>query len=486
MARPQLRPQVRPPVRPEPRPGTAQAEPWAGFAWTRHAVAVEDAAEDGAQRTLFPRLVSMPAAYGQGGAEAFAGLAPAAASLADAVEPLLRAWRRAGLARGVLPGPEEAEGLFASLRLQLGTARGAPDAALWQGLRGAEPRWVLDLAAFVEPSQDIAAAALARAVGQAMTALELAGPNGPARAVAVVPANLAGALMAAGLAYASAEGRATAAALVALVLGTAVEASAGLARRLSPCPAWIERRAPVLATLEGLFDRLPHGAPAALAAEASAALDRGLAAARRHGLRQLGLVALAGPGPVERMLGADSAGAEPVPAIVRHEEGEGGRPVRVLARPAQRAIAALGLAPEEERAAIAAILGTGTLDGAPEEALLALAASGIDPVALERHLPGAVSLAHAAALADPDRDLPDTPALAALERLAIGTGTAEAAPHLPEATRAALAAGATAAARAAMAEAVAPFLGLGLAEKLRSLRRRAAARSAPPKLAAAS
>lgn len=472
------------------RQGTHHAEMWAGFAWTRHEVAVEDAAEDGAQRTMFPRTVSLPAAYGHAGAEAFLSLAPGAATLADAVEPMLRAWRRAGLARGVLPGPEEAEGLLDALRLQLATARGAPGESLWQGVRGAEPRWVLDLAAFVEPSQDVAAAALARAVAQAVTALELAGPHGATRAAALVPANLAGALMAAGVPYAAAEGRAMAAALLAFVLGTAAEASAALARRLSPCPAWIERRAAVLAALESAFDRVPPGAPPTLAAEAAAALDRGLAAARRHGLRQLGLVALSGPGPVERMLGVDSAGAEPVASIIRHEEGAAQRLTRTLIRPAQRAIAALGLAPEEERAAVVAIAGRGTLAGAPEEAVAALIETGIDPVELGRHLPGAVSLAHAAALVDPDLVLPDAPWVAVLERHAIGTGTAADAPHLTEAVRAALAAGASPAARAAMAEAVAPFLRLGLAEPARGARRRAAPRSATraagPKLAEAS
>lgn len=462
------------------RPNMIQAEMWAGFAWTSHAVAVDDAAEDGAQRTMFPHTVSLPAAYGHEGAEAFVSLSPGAATLADAIEPLFRGWRRAGLTRGVLPGPDEAEGLLDALRLQLATARGAPDAPLWQGVRGAEPRWVLDLAAFVEPSQDIATAALARAVGQAMTALELAGPHGPERAVAVVPANLAGALMAAGLPYATAEGRATAAALMGLVLGTAVEASAGLARRLSACPAWIERRSAVLATLEQAFDRLPPGAPAFLAADAAAALDRGLAAARRHGLRQLGLLALAGPGLVERLLGADSAGAEPMHALVRHAEDHRGRLTRVLARPAQRAIGALGLSPEHERQAIAEIIGHGRLAGAPESVIEALLETGLDPVELAWHLPGAVSLAHAAALADAMVTLPDSPAMDALERHAIGTGTAEDAPHLSPAARAALATGASQAARAAMADVVAPFLALGLATaQPRAPKRRAPARVGP-------
>jgi hypothetical protein len=163
---------------------------------------------------------------------------------------------------------------------------------------------------------------------------------------------------------------------------------------------------------------------------------------------------------------------------VRHAEDHRARLTRVLARPAQRAIAALGLSPEQERGAVATIIGHGRLAGAPESAIEALLATGLDPVELSEHLAGAVSLAHAAALADPMVTLPDNPGLDALERHAIGSGTAEEAPHLPPAAREALATGASAAARTAMAEAVAPFLGLGLATaQPRGPRRRPPART---------
>ncbi|WP_161988459.1 hypothetical protein, partial [Elioraea sp. Yellowstone] len=56
----------------------------------------------------------------------------------------------------------------------------------------------------------------------------------------------------------------------------------------------------------------------------------------------------------------------------------------------------------------------------------------------------------------------EDPLLAALERHAIGAGTADEAPFLPPRLRAALAEGAEPAAREAMARAVAPFLRLGL------------------------
>jgi hypothetical protein len=429
------------------------SESWDGYAALPHRVGTDGRAG---------RVVLLPPAYDEDAAAAFAALSPAP-SLAAAIEPLLRDWMRVGLARGALPGRAEA-GLWAdALRHQAALRRGLPGEPLWHGPRGRERAWLVDLAAFVEPDQSIATGALARAAAAAITALEIAGPPDPVRAVAVIPANLAGALMAAGVPYAWPEGRATATALLAVVLGAAAEASAALALRLGPCPAWTDRRAAVLRALEAALTALPPGAEQGLRAAASAALERGLAAARRHGLRVLGLVALRAADQVERLLGADSAGHSPVVSIVRSIDGPDGRPRRMLAPAAARAILALGLPASERDAAIAHIVGRGTLSGAPHAALARLVALGVSLEALEPHLRGAVSLAHAVALAAPAVRLPaDDPVLAGLERHAIGAGTADEAPFLPARVRAALAEGAEPSAREAMALAVAPFLRLGL------------------------
>jgi hypothetical protein len=444
------------------------SESWDGYAALPHRVGTAGRAG---------RVVLLPPAYDDDAAAAFAALSPAA-SLAAAIEPLLRDWTRAGLARGALPGRVEA-GLWAdALRHQAALRRGLPAEALWHGPRGRERAWLLDLAAFVEPDLSVATGALARAAAAATTALEIAGPPDPLRAVAVIPANLAGALMALGVPYAWPEGRATAAALVAVVLGAAAEAAAALALRLGPCPAWSGRRAAVLRGLEAAIAALPPGAETGLAAAASAALEQGVAAARRHGLRVLGLVALRPADLVERLLGADSAAHHPVASILRTADGPDGRPRRRLAPAAARAILALGLPARERDAAIAHIAGRGTLAGAPPAALARLAALGVNPERVEPHLRGAVSLAHAVALAAPHVRLPaDDPLLAGLERHAIGAGTADEAPFLPARLRAALAEGADASARAAMAEAVAPFLRLGLDVAAPARPRRAPARS---------
>lgn len=439
---------------------------WDGYAALPHRVGHDGRAG---------RVVLLPPAYEDDAAAAFAALSPAP-SLAAAIEPLLRDWMRAGLARGALPGRIEA-GLWAdALRHQAALRRGLPAEPLWHGPRGRERAWLLDLAAFVEPDQGVAVGALARAAAAATTALEIAGPPDPARPVAVIPANLAGALMAAGVPYAWPEGRATAAALLAVVLGAAAEASAALALRLGPCPAWADRRTPTLRALEAALAALPPGAEAGLAAAAAAALERGLATARRHGLRVLGLAALRPANQVERLLGADGSGHHPVAAIVRSLDGPDGRPRRALAPAAARAILALSLPAGERDAAIAHIVGRGTLSGAPPAGLARLAGLGVAPDMVEPHLRGAVSLAHAVALAAPGLRLPPgDPLLAGLERHAVGAGTADEAPYLPPRVRAALADGAEAAAQDAMARAVAPFLRLGLDVAVPARPRRAAA-----------
>ncbi|MFQ3623464.1 MAG: hypothetical protein SNJ73_07950, partial [Acetobacteraceae bacterium] len=326
--------------------GPADIDPWDQYASLAHS--------DGRGRT-----VALPPAYGPEAAEPFAALSPCD-SLAAAMEPSLREWIRRGLADGALPGRTEASLWADALRHQMALRRGLPAEPLWHGPRGRERAWILDLAAFVEPDLTVATGALARAVAAAVTALEIAGPPDPLRPVAVVPGNLAGALMAALVPYAWPEGRATAAALVGVVLGAAAEASAALAIRLGPCPAWTERRAVVLRRLEAAIDALPSGAERGLATASQAALERALAAARRSGLRNLGLVGMRPACLVERLLGADSSAEAPVPSIIRFVDGPDGRPRRRLIDPARRAIAALGLDPVSEGAAIAHIAGHGT------------------------------------------------------------------------------------------------------------------------------
>jgi len=204
------------------------------------------------------RTVQLTAAYDPAAAEAFCALSPHS-SLAEAMEPWLQDCQRAALASGTLAGPEEVRGWAAMLRHQMACARGLPAEALWHGPRGRDRSWVLCLSAFVEPDGTLASDSLARAVACAVTALDLAGAFPPTRVASVIAADLAGALMALGVPYGWPEGRATAAALLAIMLGAAAEGSAALAVRLGPCPAWSERRSTVLRALEAARRRCNRG-----------------------------------------------------------------------------------------------------------------------------------------------------------------------------------------------------------------------------------
>lgn len=139
-------------------------------------------------------------------------------------------------------------------------------------------------------------------------------------------------------------------------------------------------------------------------------------------------------------LGAEACGVAPLPALVL------AGPPRVLSR-----AALLGIPPDLLPAARVMLLGHGHLP-----AWLALAAP--DRAAIERTLPRATSLAHAAALAGrlPPIQALDTAARAAADAFIFGEDFAPA--FLPEPIAAALTPGADAAAIAAMAAALAPLL----------------------------
>ncbi len=262
---------------------------WDGLALRRTSAAPEEDAP--------PRRVALPEAWDDEAAAALAALAPGAGPvvlprLAERwIAPIAARARKLGL---VEDGPRLAQ----ALRLLLLSRRGAPGASLWQGEARA-PRFVLNLPAFLIPDGGFDHEAYAEAVTLGVVALDAAtGAKAPRLSVGF--ADLAGLLAGLGLAYDSAEGRATAAAIAALTRGAAEAASGELADRLGA-------REPVML----LAPEPPAETPVpGLAAAARAALDR---AAGSAGLRHQALVALAPPDAVERLLGAETGGLAPAP-----------------------------------------------------------------------------------------------------------------------------------------------------------------------------
>lgn len=294
---------------------------WDGVAQRRRRV--------GADPDAPPRAVAIPATWEVEAAEALAALAPGEGptSLPRAAE----AWIGRVAARGRKAGlldEAAAQSLAEGLRGLLLTRRGAPDAEVWRNdapvaRAAAEPRFVLNLPAFLDPEGGFDLESYAEACAMAVRALD-ALASGRAARLRVGFADLAGMLCGLGLAYDSVQARAVAAALAALTRGAAEAESGRIAGLMGA-------RAPVAL----LWPAPPGETPVpGLAAAARAALD---AAASAPGLRHQALVALVPADAVEALLGAETAGIAPAAGSTRSVLTASGEAMEVPTRAARRA-----------------------------------------------------------------------------------------------------------------------------------------------------
>ncbi|SDB08325.1 TSCPD domain-containing protein [Belnapia rosea] len=298
-----------------------------------------------------PRPVALPLGWDAEAAAALAALAPGHGPVA--LPRLAEAWigrvTRGGLKAGIF-GDVGAPRLAEGLRDLLLRRRGAPGAEVWRGEAfkpgKAEPRFVLNLPAFLEADGSFDVAAYAEACALAVRALDALG-GAKASRLRLGFADLAGLLAALGLPYDSREARATAAAIAALTRGAAEAESGHIAERLGA-------REPVAL----IWPAPPAETPIpGLAAAARAALD---AAAASPGLRHQGLLALALPDAVEALLGAETGGLAPAAGSTRAVLTERGEVAEVPTRAAlavarehpARAGALLAPVPETARAAM--------------------------------------------------------------------------------------------------------------------------------------
>lgn len=246
-----------------------------------------------------PRAVALPVAWDEEEAAAVAAIAPGTKPVA--LPRLAEAWiaplAERGRKIGILADAGEAAAFAEALRALLLARRGAPGLSVWRGEAKVPARFVLNLPAFLDGAGGFDTQSYAEAVALGVRTLDIwAGAK--AQRLALGFADLAGLLAGLGLAYDSDEGRATAAAIAALTRGAAEAESARLAERLGA-------REPVAL----LAPAPPEATPVpGLAEAARAALDT---AAGGAGLRHRGLVALAAPDEVERLLGAESGGLAP-------------------------------------------------------------------------------------------------------------------------------------------------------------------------------
>ena len=291
-------------------------------------------------------------------------------------------------------------------------------------------------------------------------------------------ANLGGLLMSLGIGYDSDRARATAAALTAILTGTAYATSAELAERLGAFPGLASNTAAMARVLRNhqkaargetsleAYEDL-HKPPLALdlasledddlAEAATTAFDAALAEGERHGWRNAQVSLIAPTGTIGLVMDCATTGIEPDFALVKYKTLAGGGFFKIINAMVPDALRQLGYPEHEVRDIVAHVVGHGTLAQAPAINLAALAAKGVpqDSLdALEAAVPSASHLrdvltptvlgveATAAALGlaaeavrRPDFDLPQALGFSRMElevasAHACGLQTVEGAPHL--------------------------------------------------------
>jgi len=215
-------------------------------------------------------------------------------------------------------------------------------------------------------------------------------------------ANLGALLMASGLAYDSAQGRALAGALTAIMTGTAYATSAEMARLMGAFPGFAPNRAAMLRVIrnhrraaygqtdyEGLS--LPPVAldvancpETALVSAAQRAWDRALALGEQHGFRNAQVSVIAPTGTIGLVMDCDTTGIEPDFALVKFKKLAGGGYFKIINRTVPLALRTLGYDEPAIARIVAHAVGHGTLKAAPAINHETLAARGFDAATLER------------------------------------------------------------------------------------------------------
>ncbi|MCB0995630.1 MAG: vitamin B12-dependent ribonucleotide reductase, partial [Acidimicrobiales bacterium] len=200
-------------------------------------------------------------------------------------------------------------------------------------------------------------------------------------------ANLGALLMSLGLPYDSPEGRATAAAITALMTGEAYLTSARIAARMGPFEGFTHNAQPmrrVLAmhrdALAGVDDEL---APPSVLAAARTAWDDAVELAAHRGVRNAQATVLAPTGTISFLMDCDTTGIEPDLGLVKTKKLVGGGAIQIVNRSIPRALRRLGYPDDQVAEIVGHIDEHRTVHGAPhlkEEHLAVFATSMGDNV----------------------------------------------------------------------------------------------------------
>jgi ribonucleoside-diphosphate reductase alpha chain len=183
-------------------------------------------------------------------------------------------------------------------------------------------------------------------------------------------ANLGAYLMADGVPYDSDEGRATAAAITALMTGRAYRESARIAGAMGPYDEYERNREPHNAVMRMHRDAAvaidgSQCADAGLLAAARGAWDEAVAIGDELGYRNAQATVLAPTGTISFLMDCDTTGIEPDFSLVKFKELVGGGQMTIVNRTVPLALERLGYSDEEVEQIDAHIAEHNTIVGAP-------------------------------------------------------------------------------------------------------------------------
>ena len=197
-------------------------------------------------------------------------------------------------------------------------------------------------------------------------------------------ANIGGLLMSSGIPYDSAEGRAIAGALTAIMTGVSYATSAEMAGELGPFPGFAPNRDNMLRVMRN-HRRAAYGETAgyealsvnpvalvhaecsdpALIAHATAAWDKAVALGEKHGYRNAQTTVIAPTGTIGLVMDCDTTGIEPDFALVKFKKLAGGGYFKIINRAVPEALRTLGYSESQIAEIEAYAVGHGNMNQAP-------------------------------------------------------------------------------------------------------------------------
>ncbi len=197
-------------------------------------------------------------------------------------------------------------------------------------------------------------------------------------------ANIGGLLMSSGIPYDSAEGRAIAGALTAIMTGVAYATSAEISAKLGPFPGFAPNRDNMLRVMRN-HRRAAHGETAGyeglsvnpvalvhadcsdqeLIAHAKSAWDKAVELGEKHGYRNAQATVIAPTGTIGLVMDCDTTGIEPDFALVKFKKLAGGGYFKIINRAVPEALRTLGYSESQIAEIEAYAVGHGNLNQAP-------------------------------------------------------------------------------------------------------------------------